>query len=116
MALSDSSGASGLLVVSLGSPLSMQCHHFALSDFDVHADSTRPRVRHGAELEQRPTTTLCIDGAHAGVGGIDSWGSQPLPQHRISLDEPIEWAFALCPFGGDETEVASLARRVGASG
>ena len=28
-------------------------------------------VRHGGSLEERPITTLCIDGATAGVGGID---------------------------------------------
>ena len=83
----------------------MQCHHFALDDFDVRPGSAVPEVRHGGSLQEAPWTTLCIDGAHAGVGGIDSWGSQPLPQHRLSLEQPVEWAFALRPFSPEE-EVA----------
>lgn len=106
MALSDAAGSAGLLVVSRrGAPLPMQCHHFALDDFDVRPGSAVPEVRHGGSLQEAPWTTLCIDGAHAGVGGIDSWGSQPLPQHRLSLEQPVEWAFALRPFSPEE-EVA----------
>ena len=110
MALSDEEGGSGLLVVALGAPLSMQCHHYLPEDFDVLPDSATPRVRHGAQLAERDLTLLCVDGAHAGVGGIDSWGSQPLPQHRLSFDEPIEWAFVLKPFGEGDPPPAELAR------
>ena len=122
MALSDAAGTSGLLVVAgRGRPLPMQCHHFALEDFDVKPDSMIPNVRHGGILEERQLTTLCIDGAHAGVGGIDSWGSQPLMQHRLSLETPVEWAFLLRPFDshgvhiGQSVAVAELARQEMAS-
>jgi len=47
-------------------------------------------------------TTLSLDcgapGAAAGVGGIDSWGARPLPQHMPDLEEPRRWAFRLRPF------------------
>jgi len=113
MALSNDAGSAGLLVVALGSPLSMQCHHFDLDDFDVQPDSKIPRVRHGALLEEKPLTTLCIDGAHAGVGGIDSWGARPLPQHQIAMEQPLEWAFALRPYATEtDAEPASLAREL----
>ena len=118
MALSDPEGGAGLLVASLGAPISMQCHHYAMADFDCQPDSTTPNVRHGALLKERPFTTLCIDGAHAGVGGIDSWGSQPLSQHRLSLEAPIEWAFVLRTFGAAEAAegVAKLAKELVSGG
>ena len=59
---------------------------------------TRANVRHGGELVERDLTSVCIDGAHSGVGGIDSWGSLPLPHHRIPWGpDPIEFAFAIHP-------------------
>ena len=85
-----------------------------MADFDCEPDSTTPNVRHGAMLREKPFTTLCIDGAHAGVGGIDSWGSQPLSQHRLSLEQPIQWAFVLRPFGTAEVAegVGKLAKQL----
>jgi len=108
MALSDDSGSSGTLVLALGTPLSMQCHHHPLDDFDTLPESRTNRVRHGADLEAKDLTTLCVDGAMAGVGGIDSWGNLPLPQYLLSLDRPVEWAFALRPFSAND-DPASLA-------
>jgi hypothetical protein len=37
--------------------------------------------------------------AAAGVGGVDSWGARPLPQHLPTLDVPRAWAFRLKVFG-----------------
>ncbi len=39
--------------------------------------TSTPRHRHAAALVERNSTHLRIDGAHAGVGGIDSWGASP---------------------------------------
>ena len=88
--------------------LSFQAHHFDLEDFDSVLDGcgngtdafigakTRPVVRHGGDLVERDVTTICLDVAHAGVGGIDSWGSLPLPQHRMQWrDAPHEFSFAI---------------------
>jgi hypothetical protein len=90
----------------------MQCHHHLLSDLDTLPETRTNRVRHGAELEQHNLTTLCIDGAMAGVGGIDSWGNLPLPQHLLNLDQPVEWAFALRPFAGLDDPAALVAELV----
>ena len=77
----------------------MACHHHLSDDVDTNADGN-PRVRHAAELTPRDLTCLTIDGAQAGVGGIDSWGSLPLPQHRLDPAKPYSWAFAILPFAG----------------
>jgi hypothetical protein len=79
--------------------LSMQCHHFDLQDFDCEDNTNVPRVRHGGELRERLFTSVCIDGAQAGIGGVDSWGSLPLMKYRLTLKRPIRWAFAMQCFG-----------------
>ena len=115
LALSDKSGRAGTLVLAAAGespPLSMQCHHFELDDFDTLPDTRTPRVRHGASLQPRDLTTLCVDGALAGVGGIDSWGSLPLAQHRIALETPIAWRFWLYAFDEAEGPADTLARRL----
>ena len=86
----------------------MACHHYDADDLDTLPESRVSRVRHAAGLIERDVTALSIDGAHAGVGGIDSWGSMPMPHHRLTVEQPREWAFALKPFGDDE-DVAALA-------
>jgi len=105
MALSDQENASGTLVVACEAPLSMSCHHFTADDLDSYPDSRRPRVRHAAELVERDLTNVSVDGAHAGVGGIDSWGSIPLPQHRLDAEQPCKFVFALVPFAPHDDSV-----------
>ena len=118
MALSDASGCSGLIVsaASDGPPLAMGCHHYDPDDLDARPESRVPKVRHAAELVERPITSLSVDGAHAGVGGIDSWGSLPMPHHRLSANEPCSWTFAMRPFRASEEgappNVAAMAAEV----
>lgn len=42
---------------------------------------------------------MCVEGAQAGIGGVDSWGSLPLTQYRLTLKKAIRFAFAILPFG-----------------
>jgi hypothetical protein len=128
MALTDSAGKIGSLFVPLvgtggGVPgskdstlnlpaLSMQCHHFDIEDFDCEENTNVPRVRHGGELRERLFTTLCIDGAQAGIGGVDSWGSLPLMHYRLNLKRKISWAFAIQTFGARSvTKLPSLVEK-----
>merc|ERR1712048_952619 len=77
--------------------LGMQCHRFALNDFDGGPEKVKQRVLHGGELEMRAETDFCVDAAQMGVGGIDSWGRRPLPQHMIGCDQVFDWKFELTP-------------------
>ena len=43
-------------------------------------------------------TLVTVDGAQAGVGGIDSWGSLPMMQHRLNGQEPCTFTFAMMFF------------------
>lgn len=87
-------GGSGLLIRSEGPrKCGMQCHRYALSEFDGGARRESQVPRHAGEMEPRGETTFCVDALMMGVGGIDSWCSKPLPQHRLSASDELEWAF-----------------------
>ena len=110
MGVCDNEGGLGtLLVAQRDAPLSMACHHFSAEDVDAHPESTRPRTRHASELVERQVTYVTVDGAQAGVGGIDSWGSLPLSQHRLMLHEPCSWAFVVRPYAEGDLPAAALA-------
>lgn len=117
MALAGEAGQ-GLVIAAdrvLSPLLEMQCHRFALSDFDAPQAKKDQSVRHGGELEPCAETTLCVDAAQMGVGGIDSWCNKPLPQHMIGFDQRLDWAFQLRPMGADEVSalgstLANIAR------
>ena len=92
-------------------PLSIAAHHHALQDVDTLPGGAVPRARHAADLAARDLTSLTVDGAQAGVGGIDSWGSLPLAQHQLDPARPYSWAFTLRPFAPSDSEPAVLAAR-----
>eukprot|EP00931_Biecheleriopsis_adriatica_P116546 TRINITY_DN92180_c0_g1_i1.p1 TRINITY_DN92180_c0_g1~~TRINITY_DN92180_c0_g1_i1.p1 ORF type:complete len:1238 (+),score=243.82 TRINITY_DN92180_c0_g1_i1:25-3738(+) len=90
-----------MLAISAAAPtssLEMQCHRFALSDFDGGPEKAKQEFLHAGELVERDTTCFCVDAIQMGVGGIDSWGRKPLPQHMIGADQSFEWSFCLMPF------------------
>mmetsp|Transcript_150899 Transcript_150899/g.484956 ORF Transcript_150899/g.484956 Transcript_150899/m.484956 type:complete len:1278 (+) Transcript_150899:286-4119(+) len=104
---SPSSGCAGLLIAASGSSataggLSMQCHRYALDDFDGPEDKLKQRFKHSGELESRAETDFCVDAAQMGVGGIDSWGNKPLPQHMLAADRHLDWSFMLRPYTAEE--------------
>ncbi len=50
------------------------------------------QAAHREELPAPVRTVVTICGRMRGVGGIDSWGSEPEPQYRISAEEDIEFS------------------------
>ena len=77
--------------------LEMQCHHYALSDFDGGEEKVKQRFLHAGELVASLTTAVCIDAIQMGVGGIDSWGNKPLAEHMIGAQQEAQWVFQLIP-------------------
>lgn len=61
--------------------------HYDISMLD---DGDKKHQRHPSQLTKSKYTVLCIDGAQMGVGGINSWGAIPLPQHRL---QPVDRIF-----------------------
>ncbi|CAE8597246.1 unnamed protein product [Polarella glacialis] len=107
--------------------LSMQCHRYDMEDFSGPHDSAlllgatkkymednvrsfvsgggpaAPALKagqkflHGADLVPKLETTVCIDAAQSGLGGIDSWLSPPLAKYRIDKHANLDWSFVLQP-------------------
>ena len=66
----------------------------------------------GAIANPNPTPNPSPSPNQAGVGGIDSWGSLPLAEHRLDPARPFSWAFTLSPFAPSDGEPAALAARL----
>ena len=93
--------------------LNVSAHHFLLDDFDAPAMQKSEQIlRHGGSLELQSRDelcTFCVDAVQQGVGGIDSWGARPLPQHLIPF-EKTTWSFRLRPFSNGDPRPGVLAR------
>merc|ERR1712216_1030619 len=86
------------LLISATAPtasLGMQCHRYQLQDFDAGDVKTNQKYLHAGELVACGETSFCVDAAQMGVGGIDSWGRRPLPEHMIGGSQEFDWAFEL---------------------
>lgn len=59
-------------------------------------DGDTKHQRHSQEVEPVDYTILRVDAFHTGLGGIDSWGAIPLPQHRIPFG-PMSMTLLLTP-------------------
>ena len=90
--ISNSKGR-GIEVVA-EAPFSASALHYTIESLD---EGEKKIQRHSPEVEQANLTNLCIDKAQAGVGGVDSWGSHPLPQYQLPYGD-YEFTFTVTPF------------------
>ena len=67
--------------------------HYSINDLD---EGTEKAQRHSYQVPQSKYTELCIDKEQFGIGGENSWGSWPLPQHRISYGDKT-FTFVISP-------------------
>lgn len=60
--------------------------HYSQESLD---DGTEKHQRHFPEVEKSDFTWLCIDGAHAGLGGITSWGgnAEAIDKYRLQFTD-----------------------------
>ncbi|MEO6683871.1 MAG: glycoside hydrolase family 2 TIM barrel-domain containing protein [Ginsengibacter sp.] len=70
----------GLRIEMADSLLNFSALPYHLDDLDPEVDK---KQYHSGELEKRNEIYMHIDLQQIGMQGIDSWGSQPLPQYRI---------------------------------
>ncbi len=81
----------GMGVEAVGMPLlSVSAHFYTTEDME--------NAKHTFEMERRDFVTLNLDYRQTGVGGEDSWGARPLPQHILN-PEPFSYSFRLRPTG-----------------
>ena len=134
LALREEGGGEDGQAVVFSSPrghpaLSASASHFAVSDLDVPERGgaglgaaalimthhlTRPREvqRHAAELTSRNFTTVCLDRAQMGLGGVNSWGAKPRPMHLLPREDPIEVTVEIHLAG--KRELPRLVHKLGA--
>lgn len=91
MKLTDAAG-SGLLVTS-DTVLNLTARHYLDKDLD---DGLEKHNSHSGELKERDMTVLSIDLQQMGVGGINSWGTWPMPQYRLPYGD-YSYRFKITP-------------------
>lgn len=74
-------------------PFSASALHYAVSELDEGDEKDQ---RHATELQKSRYTELCFDLAQFGLGGENSWGAWPLPQHRLKYKD-MEFSFSIFP-------------------
>jgi len=83
VALTNAQGK-GLRIEMIDSLLNFSALPYSLDDLDPEADKQQ---YHSGELVKKDKVYMHIDLQQSGVQGIDSWGSQPLEQYRISYTD-----------------------------
>ena len=68
-------------------PFSVSALHYAIEDLDEPKPTKGQR--HSAQVPKSKYTNLCIDGAHTGVGGANSWSNWglALPKYRVPYQD-----------------------------
>ena len=79
--------------ITSGNLFSASALHYSIDDLD---DGEEKEQRHSYEVPQSKYTELCIDKEQFGVGGENSWGAWPLPQHRLGYAEKT-FSFVIVP-------------------
>jgi len=105
MTLTDDRGQ-GLMIA--GMPLiGLSALHYAVGDLD---QGTKENYRHTIDLVPEKYVEINVDDKQQGVGGIDSWGSGPLPQYRLPA-QSYSYSYRLIPLTGRE-DAAIIGKRV----
>jgi len=73
--------------------------HYDISELDEGEEKSQ---RHSEQVPPSIYTNLFLDGAHAGVGGINSWnkGAQALPPYQVAYGDKT-FSFTLTPVNDD---------------
>ena len=68
-------------------PFSVSALHYAIEDLDEPKPAKGQR--HSTQVPKSNYTNLCIDGAHTGVGGANSWSTWglALPKYRVPYQD-----------------------------
>lgn len=101
----------GLMVVSQNHPLEgfeMTAMPYLSSDFDASTSyeygPVHKEQKHIAWIKARNLIRWNIDYGQRGVGGINSWGAQPLEKYRLNPGKAYSYSFTLVPVSVSKTE------------
>lgn len=70
------------LIITASEPFYASALHYTIESLD---DGVAKEQRHFNEVDPVAYTNLLIDGAHAGVGGVDSWSKRGLPLKKYRV-------------------------------
>lgn len=79
--------------ITSGNLFSASALHYSIDDLD---EGEEKEQRHSYEVPLSKYTELCIDKEQFGVGGENSWGAWPLPQHRLGYADKT-FSFVISP-------------------
>ena len=79
--------------ITSGNFFSASALHYSIDDLD---EGEEKEQRHSYEVPLSKYTELCIDKEQFGVGGENSWGAWPLPQHRLGYADKT-FSFVISP-------------------
>jgi beta-galactosidase len=96
-AISNAAGE-GICILATTDLLNISANQFLVSDLDP---GEQKKNTHWEELVARDFTVVNIDYKQMGVGGIDSWGAEPLPKYKIPFKE-YNFSFVMRPFKAGE--------------
>lgn len=83
----------GFKVTAQGEYFDASALHYNISDLD---EGDSKGQRHSPEVPKSKYTELTLDLAQFGLGGENSWGAWPLPQHRLGYKD-MTFTFRLTP-------------------
>ena len=89
-AFSDSKKHGLIIRPTDGQPLEIGAYPFLQSDLEVPG--------HAADIPFRRLITVQIAHRQMGVGGENSWGAWPRPDHVLKAEGTYEYSFVLQPF------------------
>ncbi len=89
------SGKKHGLTIASDVPFEFNALRNSVEDFDTEG-FVRPQS-HICDIIGRDYVEVCLDHLHRGVGGYDSWGSEPEPYHCVPSDRDYEFGFTFIP-------------------
>ena len=87
------SGKKHGLTIASDVPFEFNALRNSVEDFDT-GGFVRPQS-HICDIIGRDYVEVCLDHLHRGVGGYDSWGSEPEPYHCVPSDRDYEFSFLI---------------------
>lgn len=81
------------LMFTADSPFSASALNYTIESLD---EGDVKIQRHSSEVAKVNFTNFCIDKAQMGVGGVNTWGTPPLPEYRLPYQE-YEFSFIMEP-------------------
>jgi beta-galactosidase len=109
-ALTNSKGV-GLMAISAEHPgegFEMTAMPYLTADFDAREGYEYGPVhleqKHIAQVKERDLIRWNIDYGQRGLGGINSWGAQPLDKYRLYPDKEYTYSFTLIPVEANDQD------------